>query len=233
VTVTNAFMRDAIVANGADPSRIALVQHGVDTERFRPGPGGEAFRRAFGLGTAPVVLSPRAIRPLYRHDTVLAAFAAATDDAVLVMSALGADPGALAALRRQAVELGIADRVRILDRIEADDLPDAYRAAAVVVSVPESDSFPVTVQEAMASGVPLVVGDLPPTRAVMAPLLPEALVPIGDVEATAARLRHALGLDPVERDRIASIVRGWAVREADYITNMRRMETLYRGLVGR
>jgi hypothetical protein len=85
----------------------------------------------------------------------------------------------------------------------------------------------------MASGVPLVVGDLPPTRAVLDPLFPEALVPVGDVEATTARLRHALELDPVERDQVASILRGWALREADYTTNMRRMETLYRGLVGR
>ena len=179
------------------------------------------------------MLSPRAIRPLYRHETILSAFAAATDDAVLVMSALEADPATLAAVRRQAGELGIADRVRILDRIGAEQLPDAYRAAAVVVSVPESDSFPVTLQEAMASGTPLVVGDLPPTRAVLDPLLPEALVPIGDVAATANGLRRALDLDASGRERIASTLRDWAVREADYETNMRRMEALYRRLVDR
>lgn len=233
VTVTNAFMRDAIVANGAEASRVALVQHGVDTDRFKPGAGGEAFRSALGIGTAPLVLSPRAIRPLYRHETVLAAFAAATNDAILVMSALDADPVTLASVHRQAGELGIADRVRILDRIAADQLPDAYRAAAVVVSVPQSDSFPVTLQEAMSSGVPLVVGDLPPTRAVLDPLLPEALVPIGDVAATSARLRQTLSLDAAARERVASILRGWAVREADYATNMRRMERLYRELLGR
>ena len=232
VTVTNAVMREAIVSNAADPARVALVQHGVDTHRFRPGHG-DAFRAGLELGTAPMVLSPRAIRPLYRHETVLAAFALATDDATLVMSALDADPATLEALRRQADELGITDRMRILDRIASEDLPDAYRAATVVVSVPESDSFPVTLQEAMASGVPLVVGDLPATRAVLGPLLPEALVPIGDVEATAASLRDALGLDDGRRERVASVLRDWAVREADYETNMRRMETLYRELARR
>ncbi len=233
ITVTNPFMRDAIVSNGADPTRVELVQHGVDTDRFRPGAGGEDFRSAEGLGTGPIVLSPRAIRPLYRHETILSAFAAATDDAVLVMSALEADPATLAAVRRQAGELGIANRVRILDRIGAEQLPNAYRAAAVVVSVPESDSFPVTLQEAMASGSPLVVGDLPPTRAVFDPLLPEALVPIGDVAATANGLRGALALNASGRERIASTLRDWAMREADYGTNMRRMEALYRRLVDR
>ena len=33
--------------------------------------------------------------------------------------------------------------------------------------------------------------------------------------------------------RIASTLREWAVREADYETNMRRMEALYRRLVDR
>ena len=234
VTVTNSYMRDAIVANGADAGSVAVIQHGVDTELFRPGEdGGAPFRAAHGLGDARVVLSPRAIRPLYRHETILDAFASAPDDVVLVMSALDADPGILAAVRRRTAALGIADRVRILERIAPDELPDAYRAASVVVSVPESDSFPVTLQEAMASGIPLVVGDLPPTRAVLGPVLPEALVPIGDASATGAALRDALQLPETGRARIASALRAWAVREADYATNMRRVENLYRELIER
>jgi glycosyltransferase involved in cell wall biosynthesis len=231
VTVTNAFMRDAIVANGARRARVALVQHGVDTSRFHPGPADAGILDRHGLGGNRIVLSHRAIRPLYRHDVVLSAFAVATDDAILAMSALGADPRTLDEVRRRASELGIANRVLILDRIGPEELPDVYRAAAVVVSVPESDSFSVTLQEAMASGVPLVVGDLPPTRAVLAEVSPQSLVPIGDVEATAIALRRALEASPDDRERTAVAMRAWAVREADYEANMSRMETLYRGLI--
>jgi glycosyltransferase involved in cell wall biosynthesis len=233
VTVTNPSMRDAIVANGARPDRVALVQHGVDTARFHPGPPDGELLTRHGLVGRPIVLSPRAVRPLYRHETVVAAFAAVDDGAVLVMSALDADRSTLDAVRRHAAQLGVQERVLILDRIGPDELPDWYRAASVVVSVPESDSFPVTLQEAMASGVPLVVGDLPPTRAVLGELSPESLVPIGDVENTARGIRRALGAGPEERDRLASVLRDWAVREADYATNMARMEALYRELIGR
>ena len=234
VTVTNPYMRDAIVANGARRDRVALIQHGVETARFHPGAPEEAILRRHGLADRTIVLSPRAIRPVYRHETVLAAFAVAADEhTALVMSALDADPATLERVRRQAVDLGIGDRVRILDRIGPEELPDLYRAAAVVVSVPESDSFPVTLQEAMASGVPLVVGDLPPTRAVLGGIAPESLVPIGDAEATAIALRRALRVSPDDRARTASALREWAVREADYETNMARMETLYRELIGR
>ena len=234
VTVTNPFMRDAIVGNGARRDCVALIQHGVDTAGFHPGPPDEEILRRHGLADRTIVLSPRAIRPLYRHETVLGAFAVAADeDTALVMSALDADPATLEQVRRQAIELGIGDRVRILDRMAPDELPDLYRAAAVVVSVPESDSFPVTLQEAMATGVPLIVGDLPPTRAVLGGIAPESLVPIGDAEATAIALRRALQLSPSDRARITSVVRGWALREADYETNMARMEMLYRELIGR
>jgi glycosyltransferase involved in cell wall biosynthesis len=233
VTVTNGFMREAIIGNGARPERVALVQHGVDTARFHPGAPSAALLARHSLSNRRIVLSPRAIRPLYRHETVLAALAAVTDDAVLVMSALGADLATLAAIRHQARKLGMEDRVLILDRIDPEDLPDWYRAAHAVVSVPESDSFPVTLQEAMASGAPVIVGDLPPTRAVLAELAPESLVPIGDADATALALRRALEAGPEERARIASVLRGWVVREADYETNMARMETLYRELIGR
>ena len=233
VTVTNPFMRDAIVRNGADPGRVALIQHGVDTERFHPGPPDPAFLDRHGLTDRRVVLSPRAIRPLYRHATVLDAFAATPSDAVLVMSALDADPATLAAVRAQAEQRGIADRVRILDRISPEELPDAYRAADVVVSVPESDSFPVTLLEAMATGVPLVVGDLPPTRAVLAGIAPDALVAVGDTAATRDAILRALELPDQDRARVASVLRDWAVREADYDANMRRMEERYRELIGR
>ncbi|HET9416134.1 MAG TPA: glycosyltransferase [Candidatus Limnocylindria bacterium] len=233
VTVTNAFMRDAIIANGAQPGRVALVQHGVDTVRFHPGAPDPSLLSRHDLSDRRIVLSPRAIRPLYRHQTVLAAFARLDPDARLVMSALDADPATLAAIRRQARELNIEDRLLVLDRIDPDELPDWYRAASVVVSVPESDSFPVTLQEAMATGAPLVVGDLPPTRSVLGVLVPESLVPIGDADATAQALRRSLDAGSDERGRIASVLRDWAVREADYETNMARMETLYRELIGR
>jgi glycosyltransferase involved in cell wall biosynthesis len=233
VTVTNPFMRDAIVANGARPDHVALIQHGVDTTRFHPGQPDADVLAELGLDGRLIILSPRAIRPLYRHEVAVAAFARASDEAVLVMSALDADEAELRRIRRLGHDLGLADRLRILDSIGADVLPDLYRAARAVISVPESDSFPVTLQEAMASGAPLVVGDLPPTRAVLESLVPDSLVPIGDVEATAAALRATLEAEPEKRARTAASLRAWAVREADYEANMARMEALYRDLLGR
>ena len=229
VTVVSDFMRTAIIANGARPDRVELVHHGVDTARFVPGPPDAALPDA----GRRIILSPRAIRPLYRHETVIAAFATLPDDTLIVMSALDADRAYLDKLRHQVRDLGIEDRVRVLDRIDPDDLPRHYRTASVVVSVPESDSFPVTLLEAMACGTPIVAGDLPPIRTVLAELAPEALVPIGDVKALSIAIVRMLELQPGARDALGSALREHVVRTADYEANMSRMEELYRRLADR
>ncbi|MBA3740915.1 MAG: glycosyltransferase [Chloroflexi bacterium] len=226
VTVVSPFMREAIIANGARAGRVELVHHGVDTARFAPGPAERGLAES-----RRIILSPRAIRPLYRHETVIAAFATLPDDTLLVMSALDADPVYLAMLRGQMRDLGITERVRVLDRIGEEDLPGHYRSASVVVSVPESDSFPVTLLEAMACGTPIVAGDLPPIRAVLEPLAPEALVPIGDWKALAVAIVRMLDLNRPARDALGSVLREHVVRTADYTANMSLMEELYRRLV--
>jgi hypothetical protein len=67
---------------------------------------------------------------------------------------------------------------------------------------------------------------------VLGDIMPESLVPIGHPEATAIALRRALQMSLEDRARAASVLREWVVREADYETNMARMETLYRELIG-
>ena len=75
--------------------------------------------------------------------------------------------GELARLERRAADAGIGEQLRILEDVAHDELPDLFRLADVVVSVPETDSFPVTLLEAMACGRPIVVSDLPAVTPVL------------------------------------------------------------------
>ena len=112
-------------------------------------------------------------------------------------------------------------------------MPNTQNVAWVVVSAPVSDSFPITLLETMACGTPIVAGDLPPVRAVLEDLVPEALVPTFDVAEMATAMRRALELTPDARHRLSMALRERAVATADYETNMLRMEELYRGLAAR
>jgi glycosyltransferase involved in cell wall biosynthesis len=184
----------------------------------------------------PVVVSPRTIRPLYRHEVVIDALARITTGErrpVLVLSARGADPAHLAALRERASRKGIGPQLRVLDDVPHEELPSLFRLADVVVSVPETDSFAVTLLEAMACEVPIVASDVPAVGPILGPIDPVAhqlIVPVGDAAATAAAIERALRLDGEARRRLGSRLREFVLRHADYDTNMAMMEAMYRRL---
>ncbi len=231
VTVVSDAMRAMVISGGAHPNRIRNIQFGVDTRRFSPGAPDPDLLRGLGLSERQLVFSPRAIRPLYRHEVVLAAFASLPGETMLVMSGRNADREYLARLRQQMAELGTTDRVRVIDDIADDDLLGLYRVASVVVSVPTSDGMPITLLEAMACGTPVVAGDLPPVRALLGQIAPNSLVVGDDPAAVAAALNHALSLTDAQHKALSSAMREHVVRTADYETNMARMEQIYRELV--
>jgi glycosyltransferase involved in cell wall biosynthesis len=233
ITVVSDHMREAVIAAGAPPDRISEVQFGVDTDNFSPGPADPGLSDRLALSGRRIVLSSRAIRPLYRHETVVDAFADLGDDLVLVMTGRGADQAYLASLTERMEAHGVTDRVRIIDDISDEDLPKLYRMAAVVVSVPESDSVALTMLEAMASGTPVVASNLAPVRTVLGDLAPELIVPVGDAAALRTAVQSVLALAEPARRQLGERLRAYVVREADYDGNMALMESLYRQLAER
>jgi glycosyltransferase involved in cell wall biosynthesis len=230
VTGGSRYMLGAAVAAGARPERTRLIQFGVDTDRFRPGPDPVELRARLGLNGQRVVLSNRAIAPVYRQDVVLDAVARLPADVTVVMTRHVARPDELASIERRAAELGVIARVRVVDSIDDGEMPDLYRLADVVVSVPASDGGPITLLEALAVGRPVVATDLPPVREWLGDLDPDALVPVGDAAATAAAIEAVLARTPADRAARAERGRAAVVERADYVRSMTRMQTLYRDL---
>jgi glycosyltransferase involved in cell wall biosynthesis len=181
-------------------------------------------------------VSPRTIQPLYRQDVVVDAVArlsVADQRPVLVLSARGADPAEVKRVQRLAEAAGIGGQLRVLDDVPHEGLPDLLRLADVVVSVPDSDSFPVTLLEAMACGRPIVASDLPAVTPVLReiePLAGSLVAPVGDATLTARAIGRILALGADDRARLGERLRAYVVRTADYDTNMRAMERQYRRL---
>ena len=114
-----------------------------------------------GASARPVVISDRALEPLYNVDTMIRAFAqvrAEIHDARLVIANDGSQRRRLESLAR---ELHLEDAVSFAGRLEPEALRDALAEAQVYVSVPDSDSLALSTMEAMAVGALPVVSDLP------------------------------------------------------------------------
>jgi glycosyltransferase involved in cell wall biosynthesis len=170
------------------------------------------------------------MRPLYRHGVVVEALATLPDDVVALMSSYLAEPSELEAVRRRAADLGVADRLVVVPSIGHAEMPDYYRLADVVVSVPSSDSTPITLFEALACGRLVVAADLPALREVLAVLDPELLMPVDDPVATAAAIARVLEMSPDRRQAVADRGERLVGQVADRERNLSRVEDLYRGL---
>jgi glycosyltransferase-like protein len=177
-----------------------VVANGIDAERFRGCPLDRAAAGArFGWGSRPVVLAVGGIEPRKGSRSLIEAFARARgrlgDGALL---AIGGGETLFDyheyrdAWRGDADRLGLIvhdgapDRVPddadvvILGTIADEDMPTLYRAADVLAFPSTREGFGLVVLEALASGIPAVVADLPVLREHLQDGRDCLMVPAGD-----------------------------------------------------
>jgi glycosyltransferase involved in cell wall biosynthesis len=145
---------------GVPPERIDVVHLGVDTERFRPQPVPESFRRRYDLPEGGAyVLAVGSEDPRKDLPTLLRAIALLRRDAVeatLLKVGKPAFTEQRARNLRLCRELGIADAVRWFDGVSEDDLPLFYNVANVFAFPSRYEGFGFPVLEALACGTPVV-----------------------------------------------------------------------------
>lgn len=144
---------------GARRDRVEIVSPGVDRALFSPGSRAGA-RAALGLDARPRALFVGRIQPLKGLDVAVAALARSRHDDLrlsVVGGPSGADgPATLAAVSRQAADLGVADRIDWHPPQPHHLLSSWYRAADVVLMPSRSESFGLVALEAAACATPVV-----------------------------------------------------------------------------
>ncbi len=196
--------------------RVVVVPLGADLKQFQPRPQAEA-RASLGIDPDErMVLAIGRIEPLKGFDILIRAIAQLSDRRKVVLSIIGGDERAsreLAALRRVAEEVGVADAVRFLGPRPHEALPAYYNAADVVAVPSFYESFGLVAVEAMASGVPVVasrVGGLASTIAdgrtgyLIPWRCPEPFAEKVELLLRNEELRRALGAAGAERMRAYS-----------------------------
>lgn len=194
----------------------------VDTERFAPGDRHVAqdhFGIPNDLSVIVFVGGLDAAHYFKGLDVLLRAFAAMNTRARLLVVGDGNRREHFEALARG---LNIADRVHFVRSVPFEDLPTAYRAANVHVlpSIDRSEAFGIVTQEAMATGIPSVVSDLPGVRTLVVPDVTGVRVAPNDAAALTAALDRCC-FDAELRDRYGKAARERAVREfsSDFLTS--------------
>jgi glycosyltransferase involved in cell wall biosynthesis len=181
--------REQALREGFQAERVAVVPHGVDLERFRPGLPCALVSAHRVRGR--VLLHPGPLDPRSGAELLIAAFARTLgqrDDWSLLLASEGRAPRRL---RACADRLGVGARVHVLEAAESD-LPGLF-ASATLVALPERDDAPggALLARACACGVPLLVADAPRSRALVEEHGIGLCAPPGDLEAWTEMLRRA------------------------------------------
>ncbi len=230
------------------PERVRLIYRGVDGSIFDPlvvppGPVQRLKERwGVGQGTKIVLHAARLTGIKGQRDTIEAATRlkreGALDDAVIVLA--GDAPGK-ETYRQELVQLiarhGLGDTVRLVGH--CSDMAVAFLAAHVAL-IPSlaAETFGRTSAEAQAMGCPVIVSDLG--------ALPETiigenddpqgftgwLVPPGDVDALADRVRLALALSPAERAEIGARAQAHVNAKFELEQMQRQTLSVYDELLG-
>ncbi len=197
-------------------SQLIYLPNGVDVARFSPGANRVESRGPCVIGAVG------GLRAEKDHATLLRAFAQMREAARLELTGDGPERQSLESL---AASLGIAERVRFLGN--AADTAPRYRSMDVFALSSRTEQMPISLLEAMASGLPVAstsVGDV-------ATMLPDgsrgALVGAGDAAAL-ARALDGLCRDGDRRRREGAQNRAHVMSNFEADECLRRYTDLYR-----
>jgi glycosyltransferase involved in cell wall biosynthesis len=200
VVVPSAYLRAIAVAWGLDPARVDVVSN--PAPELPPLPTRDDARAelgidGFALGTAGRLTAQKAL------GDALEAVAQVEGVELLVLG----DGPERAALERQAVSLGIADRVRFLGAGARDEVLTLFRAVDAALITSAWENLPHTLLEALAVGAPVIATSVGGIPEVVADGENGLLVRPHDPEAIAAAIRR-LAADDALRDSLAQTAAG-------------------------
>ena len=172
---------------GVDVSKREVVYMGVDTKIFAPVENREKLRRQLHLPDGPMVLSIRALNPVYHPLDLARAIPGVLQQAPGAKFAIftyNAQAGLVEQFKQIVAQSGADDSVTFIPPLDDDRIIASYfQAADVAVSIPASDGMPVSVLEAMGCKCALVTTDLPNLKEWITHEKEGLLIPVGDSRA--------------------------------------------------
>jgi glycosyltransferase involved in cell wall biosynthesis len=206
-----------------------VIPNAVDHRRFRPDVDGTGIRAWLNIpADASVVLLVGRIVPHKGVEHFIEAARHVPEAWFLVAG----DGSLLDSMKRLAASLGVADRVRFAGRIAEARLPEVYAACDVLVlpSVSRLEAFGIVALEAMATGKPVIVADIPGVREIIVDGVDGLLAdPVNSLDL-AVKIRRVLG-DPETRRAMGARARQKVLASfgIEHVTD--RIEALYRSVL--
>lgn len=228
-------IRGIAVEHGMKESRIVTFPWGVDLEHFSPPSGASSVRDRLGWGDKEfVIISTRSFSPLYGIMDIAHAFVKAVKkNPELRLLMLGKGPQE-PEVKKMFVENGVSNQVHMAGQVSKSQLPSYYQAADLYLSASQSDGSSISLLEAFASGLPVLLSDIPGNKDWVRDNADQEvgwLFSEGDVTDLERGIRRAVR-NREELSSLGQASRRLAEKEADWEQNFPKLFKAYRIAAG-
>jgi len=218
-------VRQAAVNMGMLDEAIVAFPWGIDIDRFSPGEA--SLRSALGWNNDFVMLHTRALESDYGVASVIEGFIQTAQKEPRLRLILAGDGSLRKSIADTIKENGLEERVHFTGHLAQSQQPDLFRSADVYVSGTYSDGSSVSLMEALASGIPALVSDIPGNREWVFEGQQGWLFPAGDAAVLAEKLLVVANTDEQALQTMANHARTQAHNKADWSKNQLNIPSAY------
>jgi L-malate glycosyltransferase len=214
------------VAYGMDPRRTVIIPWGVHLEKFVP------KKAPVVKGSSVTLFCNRTWEAIYGVDVLAKAFvkvAAENPRINLILLGGGSQGGRI---RQILMKGGVLERVHFGGQVSQADLPRWYHMADLYISPSHVDGSSVSLMEALASGLPCLVSDIPGNREWIEDGVNGWLFRDGGVDDLAAKISSAIESRKSFK-KIGESARRTAEEKADWEKNFGKLLETYDKVLSR
>ncbi len=226
--------RDKAVSFGMNPEKTVIFPWGVDIDHFQPKGAESKKRRAEPKSRKSSIVNRKSItlfcsrtwESIYGVDVLAKAFVkvAGVDPNVNLVLLGGGSQGAH--IRQILLKGGVMERVHFGGHVGQRDLPRWYHMADIYISPSHVDGTSVTLLEALASGLPCLVSDIPGNKDWIEEGVNGWTFRDGNVDDLAEKILSAIK-NRKSFKKIGEVARKTAEEKADWKKNFGKLLEVY------
>jgi L-malate glycosyltransferase len=210
--------------------RVVQFPWGIQPGSFSPrGPAVSRDNLNFSTDSFTFI-STRSWEPVYDIPVLVEAFNLARQQNKRLRLVLLGDGSEAARVRSFIAEHNLGSVVVTPGFVAAAEMPNWFRAADAYVSCTRSDGTSISLLQAMATGLPVIVTDIGPNREWVVEDKNGWLAPVGSSEEFAEKLLRVASLEPTDREAISERNQSTVAQRADWDRNFPTLLCLYENL---
>ena len=234
ITCDARHMKKAMVGMGVLESKIKIINFGVDTGIFIPGPFNPEIRNELGDKNDNIIISLKWPDPISDYETLIKAAALVipkNPNAKFIALGPTSFPKYFEGLEKMLEDYNIKKNFKFLGNVAYEKIPEYLKSSDIYVCTSASDAgLASSTAEAMACGLPPLITKFGDNDDWVKNGENGFIFPIGDYKILAEKILYLLN-HPEERKIIGNASRKIILERNSYDGEMRKMGEIYNSMV--